>query len=501
MRILLVSILVFFSINLSSQNISYKEQYRPQYHFSPTVNWMNDPNGMVYYKGEYHLFYQYYPDSTVWGPMHWGHAISKDLIHWQHLPIALYPDSIGYIFSGSVVVDKDNTAGFKNGIESPLVALFTYHNIEKEKAGASDFQSQGFAYSLDKGRTWKKYKNNPVIKNNGIKDFRDPKVFWHQQSSLWIMTLAVANKVEFYKSKNLKDWEYSGSFGEKDGSHGGVWECPDLFEMNVEGTNTKKWVLIVSIGNGGPNGGSATQYFIGDFNGNTFTNSNKPETTLWVDYGPDNYAGVTWSNTGDKKLFLGWMSNWNYAQKVPTVNWRSAMTIPRALKLKNTKEGILLYSNPVKELQALRTSSRRLNQNKKTHFAKGLYEVKLEVDLTKTSALDFGLSFSNAAKENIKVGFNKLLNQFYVDRSEAGEHSFSELFTNKSIAARVIKNNILSLQIFIDHSSIEVFADDGAVLMTSIFFPSQSFNDIKLYQHDGSVSVKNQILYYLKSIW
>ncbi|MEL7146805.1 MAG: glycoside hydrolase family 32 protein, partial [Bacteroidota bacterium] len=223
------------------------EEYRPYFHFTPPSQWMNDPNGMFYYEGEYHLFYQHYPDSNVWGPMHWGHAVSRDMIVWEHLPIALYPDSLGYIFSGSAVVDWKNSTGFGTAEQPPIVAVYTYHDPLGEKAGKTDFQSQGIAYSIDKGRTWTKYDANPVLPNQGVKDFRDPKVFWHQQSQRWIMTLAELDHISFYASENLIAWEKLSDFGLTYGSHGGVWECPDLFELTVEGTEESKWVLLVSI--------------------------------------------------------------------------------------------------------------------------------------------------------------------------------------------------------------------------------------------------------------
>ena len=241
---------------------------------------MNDPNGMVYHNGEYHLFYQHNPDSTVWGPMHWGHAVSKDLVKWEHLPIALYPDSLGTIFSGSAVVDKNNTSGLGTKDNPAMVAIYTYHNAEGEKAGRKDYQTQGIAYSLDNGRTWTKYKANPVLKNPGIKDFRDPKVSWYEKGQKWIMTLAVTDHISFYSSKNLLDWTKESDFGADIGGHGGVWECPDLFKMPVAGTNEEKWVLIVNINPGAPNGGSGTQYFVGQFDGKNFVLDNQFEQQL-----------------------------------------------------------------------------------------------------------------------------------------------------------------------------------------------------------------------------
>ncbi|HUQ97310.1 MAG TPA: glycoside hydrolase family 32 protein, partial [Chitinophagaceae bacterium] len=327
---------------------SYNDPHRPQVHFSPSTGWMNDPNGLVFFDNTYHLFYQYYPDSTVWGPMHWGHATTTDLLHWQHQPIALYPDSLGYIFSGSAVVDSANTSGFgKDGIV-PLVAIFTHHDPNGEKRGTSTYQNQSLAYSLDKGQTWTKYAGNPVLKNPGIRDFRDPKVRWHAETKKWILTLATLDRITFYSSPNLKDWTRESEFGETVGAHGGVWECPDLLPLTYKGETV--WVLIVNINPGGPNGGSATQYFTGRFDGKTFTPL--ATDTRWLDYGPDEYAGITWSNTGTRTLFIGWMSNWQYAEKVPTAKWRSATTIPRDISLEKVGDKYLVRSLPVPELAA-----------------------------------------------------------------------------------------------------------------------------------------------------
>src|SRR5687767_9219061 len=336
----LLLVLVLTSCVGSNKNASadyYTEPHRPQIHFSPAEKWMNDPNGMVYYDNTYHLFYQYHPFSTKWGPMHWGHATSKDLAHWQHQPIALYPDSLGTIFSGSAVADVNNTSGFGKDGKVPLVAIFTHHDEKGEKAGRNNFQQQSIAYSLDYGKTWTKYEGNPVVTNPGIRDFRDPKVFWYEEGRKWIMTLATLDHITFYSSPDLKTWKKESVFGKEVGAHGGVWECPDLFPITHNGQ--KVWILVVNLNPGGPNGGSASQYFTGQFNGTDFTPYQTD--TRWLDYGPDEYAGVTWSNTGERKIFLGWMSNWQYADRVPTEKWRSAMTIPRDLGLEKIGEKYL----------------------------------------------------------------------------------------------------------------------------------------------------------------
>ena len=476
-------------------------QHRPQFHFTPPAKWMNDPNGMVYFKGEYHLFYQHFPDSTVWGPMHWGHAVSKNLIHWEHLPIALYPDKKGYIFSGSAVVDADNTSGFgKKGGESPIIAIFTYHDMAKEKANAIDVETQGMAYSLDKGRTWTKYADNPIIKNPGIRDFRDPKVMWYAPTKEWIVTLAAANHVEFYGSKNFKNWEKRGEFGKTEGSHGGVWECPDLFPMTVEGTKTEKWVLIQSIGNGAPNGGSGTQYFVGTFDGKTFKNDNAPEVVNWLDYGRDNYAGVTWSGApNNRRLFLGWMSNWQYATSVPTKTWRSAMTLPRELTLKNTPKGVHLLQKTVKEAEILRGASisdfgGRISDFKTLDSKSVTKEIELSFDLSKTTAQDFGIVLSNTKNEKVLVGYDVAKNQFYIDRTEGGKGGFNKDFSARQYAPRLSQNPIVKMRLWVDVASVELLADDGEVAMTAIYFPNEDLKTTQLFSKNGETSlVKGQI--------
>jgi fructan beta-fructosidase len=441
--------------------------------------------------------------------MHWGHAISTDLIHWQHLPIALYPDSLGYIFSGSVVVDENNTSGFQQGDEKPLVAIFTYHDIKLEKAGKKNFQSQAIAYSTDRGRTWVKYKANPVIKNPDAKDFRDPKVLWHNLTKRWIMTLAVADHVEFYSSPDLKSWEKTSEFGRTEGSHGGVWECPDLFPVTIEGTGQEKWVLILSIGNGSPNGGSGTQYFTGSFDGKTFVNDNQPGKTLWLDYGRDNYAGVTWYNApNNRRLFLGWMSNWQYAQQVPTKDWRSAMTIPRELTLRNTNRGLRLFQQPVKEMEALkgdtiiRLIDTVVNGDIRLASLKSpLVEVILDVDLTGTNAEAFDLELRNTKGEAFIIGVDLSKYLLYTNRTKSGNHDFSKEFAIASHFAPLgVKNKKLRLHLFFDTSSAEIFANDGETVLTEIFFPGEEFESINLISKGGNVMF-SATGWQLKSIW
>ncbi|MCJ8167303.1 glycoside hydrolase family 32 protein [Pontibacter sp. E15-1] len=505
------------------------ELHRPQFHFTPPAKWMNDPNGMVYHNGEYHLFYQHNPDTTVWAPMHWGHAVSKDMVSWEHLPIALYPDSLGMIFSGSAVVDKNNTSGFGTDGNPAMVAIYTYHDMPGEKAGKDDYQSQGIAYSLDNGRTWTKYAQNPVLKSPNIRDFRDPKVSWYEAGKKWVMTLAVADHIRFYTSKNLKDWKLEGQFGQNIGGHGGVWECPDLFKMKVAGTNEEKWVLLVSINPGGPNGGSATQYFVGDFDGSTFKLDPQFEANLkgeyavagtpvnkgkgiWIDYGRDNYAGVTWANVPEsdgRRLFLGWMSNWDYANVVPTENWRSAMTVARTLELEKTDAGLRIVSKPVKELENIfgtsytleaQTVTDALALSEKAPFKTATFDLQLELEPVGEAA-QFAIELSNDMGQKVLIGYDATRKQYYIDRREAGKHDFSDKFGGIHYAPRIASDATFPLRLVVDVASVELFADNGKTVMTDVFFPDDKFTKVSIIADKGEVKLKSGTLTEVKSIY
>lgn len=477
----------------------YHEQYRPQIHFSPKAHWMNDPNGMVYNEGIYHLFFQYYPGATVWGPMHWGHATSTDLVHWQEQPIALYPDSLGYIFSGSAVIDKNNTSGFGKNSIAPMVAIYTNHDTAGEHAGASNYQNESIAYSLDNGKTWTKYSGNPVVKNPGIKDFRDPKVSWFEAGKKWIMTLATKDRITFFSSPDLKNWTKESEFGETLGAHGGVWECPDLFPLEYNGK--KEWILIVNINPGGPNGGSATQYFTGNFDGHSFTPDDT--TTKWLDYGPDEYAGVTWGNTGERRIFLGWMSNWDYATVVPTQQWRSAMTVPRVLDIEKINNQFRVTSQPVKELNSIAKPISTLADVKATDYTlanTSKLTTAYKLTLTTAAINNFSITLSNAAGEQLVIGFDKAANQYYIDRTKAGESSFKQSFAGKATAPRFSQKASSDLILIVDAASVELFADGGLTTMTDIFFPKSLLNNIHIQSPDGLV-LKTLQLSSLQSIW
>lgn len=642
----------------------YSETHRPQFHFSPAKGWMNDPNGMVYYEGEYHLFYQFYPDSTVWGPMHWGHAISEDLVTWKHLPIALYPDENGLIFSGSAVVDWKNTSGFGQNGKPPLLAIYTYHDMAVERAGKrNDYQTQGIAFSNDKGRTWQKYEGNPVLGNPGIRDFRDPKVIWHQASEKWIMALSVLDHLNFYSSDNLKDWDFLSEFGRNIGSHGGVWECPDLFPM-IADDGREYWVLIENMNPGNPNGGSGTQYFIGHFDGREFIvdsdfmqllesvpefvprgrvfedfengygrwtkegdafgdepapgslegqnpvkgfqgskllNSfyggdiakgrllSKPFTiesksinflvgggnhrgltyigllvedqlvrqtegrnrevlewnawnveayigsraqiiivdnyegpwghinidqitfadeqataaksgSVWLDAGTDNYAGVTWSDvpaSDGRRIFMGWMSNWAYAQVVPTDPWRSAMTLPWSLTLEQIDGIPRLIGKPVKELDKLAAGdweTMDLSGGVGNLPSSGLYELRINTD--NVSSAPFGFQLSNSIGQKISLTLEEGI--LTLDRTQSSDNSFSKDFPGIHTAERISNDGSLKIHAFVDHSSIEIFIDDGKNIFSELFFPDEVYSQFSLL---GNASETRVEVRPLKVIW
>lgn len=476
-----------------SFEFDYNEKYRPSYHFTPQYGWMNDPNGMVYLDGEYHLFYQYNPYGSRWGNMHWGHAVTKDLKKWEHLPVAIAPDSLGTIFSGSAIIDKNNTAGFG---KDALIAIYT---------SAGHTQTQSIAYSLDKGRTFTKYDHNPVLADPNIADFRDPKVMWHDGTQRWVMSLATSQTITFYGSKNLKEWEKLSEFGEGIGDHGGVWECPDLFALTTPDGRTK-WVLFVSINPGGPNGGSATQYFIGDFDGKTFKADALPYP-LWLDYGRDNYAGVTWSNvpqSDGRRLFIGWMNNWDYANNVPILNFKSANTVPRELKLVNNGKHLVVANPPVKEMHDLRNGNTNaigdIKVDKSYTIDKlladnmGAYEV--EMTIKPSSVNNFGFKLANAKGENLHFVFDLGKEKLSVDRRNSGLTDFSNNFASVNNAP-LVKKDSYKIRLLVDKASSELFINDGELVSTNIMFPSEPYNTM-VFDADGELNVEKVNVYKLK---
>lgn len=423
-----------------------REKFRPSYHHTPLYGWMNDPNGMFYKDGEWHLYYQYNPYGSLWENMTWGHSVSKDLIHWEALPLAIEADAIGTIFSGSCVVDKNNTAGFG---KDAIIAFYT---------SAAESQTQSMAYSTDGGRTFTKYDKNPVVTFNAP-DFRDPKVFWYEGTNRWIMMLAVGQEMQIWSSANLKDWNKESSFGSEYGCHGGVWECPDMLKIG------DKWVLICNINPGGPFGGSATQYFIGDFDGKKFTCESMPKVTKWLDYGKDHYATVSFSNAPDGRItVLAWMSNWQYANQVPTKQFRSANSIARDLGLFKDGEETYVSVTPSKEMLAVRGAKIK----KPSATCEIIVDVKGTMELT----------LSNAKGEQVVMNYDAQKQTFAMDRTKSGDSSFSEAFSATTVAPT--HGIMKQLRIFIDNCSIEAFASDGKMAMTNLVFPNEPYNNIKV---------------------
>lgn len=439
------------------------EPFRSVYHHSPAQNWMNDPNGMFYDDATqlWHLYYQHNPFGTTWGPMHWAHATSTDLIHWEQHPIALAPDSLGTIFSGSIVIDRNNTAGFG---ANAIVAIYT----QSEICG----QHQSIAYSLDGGMTFTKYEGNPVLKGD-IADFRDPKVFWDEQTNRWMMILACQQEVRFYSSINLRDWTYESSFGANYGEHSGVWECPDLIQLGDH------WVLLLNINPGGPFGGSATQYFVGNWNGKTFTCIDMPEETKWLDYGKDHYATVTWHNAPNNRVVaIGWMSNWQYANNVPTVAFRSQNTIARELSLFIDDAGeYRVRVTPSPESMAIK--------GEPTKKLGDVAIIELEMSGSETGVI----TLTNDKGENVVMTLNVYKHTFTMDRTESGDCSFSADFTGATTTPLFVKQDSYRLILFIDHCSIEAFDANGYWAMTNLVFPTKPYNQIKV--QGGKANVYN----------
>lgn len=437
-----------FSDTFDMQN---REQYRPIYHHTPAYGWMNDPNGMFYKDGVWNLYFQHNPYGSQWENMTWGHSTSTDLVHWKYEGDAVEPDALGTVFSGSAVVDMENTSGFGKGA---VIALYT---------SAGESQTQSLVYSTDNGKTFHKFEGNPVITSN-VPDFRDPHMFWNEDIKKWNMILAAGQHMEIYSSDNLKDWKYESSFGEKYGNHGGVWECPDLMKMKVRGTDKEKWMLICNINPGGPFGGSATQYFIGDFDGHKFTCDSKPEVTKWMDYGKDHYATVTFDNAPEgRRVAIAWMSNWQYANQVPTQQYRSGNSIPRDLGLFEYKGETYCSVVPSPEMTAARSKKAG---KKLTESCEMVVNLKGNATIT----------LSNDKGEKVVMNYDAKAETFSMDRTKSGKVDFSKDFA--AVTKAPTYGKISQLRIFIDKSSIEALDADGKMSMTNLVFPSKPYNKV-----------------------
>ena len=422
-----------------------REHFRPVYHHTPLYGWMNDPNGMFYKDGVWHLYYQYNPYGSQWENMHWGHSTSKDLLHWEAQPMGLEPDWLGSIFSGSCVTN-----------DNEVVAFYT---------SAGMHQTQSMAVSKDGGRTFEKYSGNPVLTTSDVPDFRDPKAFWNEDIKAWNLILAAGQEMRIYSSKDLKEWKYESSFGKEYGNHSGVWECPDLFKLSGGTAEHSKWVLLCNINPGGPFGGSATQYFVGQFDGHKFTCESMPTVTKWLDYGKDHYATVSFYNAPDnRRVVLAWMSNWQYANQVPTKQYRSGNSIPRDLGLFRCGEETYVSVVPSKEMLAVRGAKVK----KPTEACEIIVDTKGQTEIV----------LSNAKGEQVTMSYDGAKQTFSMDRTKSGDVSFSENFACTTVAPTY--GQLKQLRIFIDRCSIEVFDTEGKIAMTNLVFPSEPYNTIKV---------------------
>lgn len=485
-------VLLLFSMSFLGQE-KYSESFRPQYHFSPPQNFMNDANGMVFFSDEYHLFYQHNPEGNVWGHMSWGHAVSPDMVHWQNLPVAI-PEAPTYmIFSGSALVDEHNTSGLC-GEEPCLVAIYTAH-----KEG---WQRQNLAYSLDRGRTWKEYAGNPII-DLQKPDFRDPKVFWYEPQKKWVLVTVLADERQavFFQSRDLKTWKQLSIFGPA-GTNEGQWECPDLMELPVEGTNEKKWVLIISRNPGAPQGGTGVQYFVGNFDGTKFTAETPDAQKMWVDYGKDFYATQRFSNLpkdDHRVIWMGWLGNWLYANKEPTTPWRGVQSIPRELFLRKCEQGYCLGQRPVRELESLRQKAISIKFNgrqKKMDIA--LPGASFEVDADLSANTDAKLFVHDAGGHTIVIGFDPGSKKVYVDRTQSAETDFSPDFPGVHAGA-ITSGNRVRLHVFVDQTTLELFANEGErVISDRVYLKGATSIGFQSGSPDAKATLK---VWPLKSIW
>lgn len=501
-------LLLVFALPMCAQE-TYQEPWRPQFHFTPPKNFMNDPNGLVYYKGEYHLFYQYNPLGTEWGHMSWGHAVSADMLHWKNLPVAIPEEAGQYmIYSGSAVVDGHNASGLSTSTDSQdpscLIAVYT--------AAGANWQRQNLAFSNDRGRTWTNYSGNPIA-DLKQPDFRDPKVFWYEAQQKWVLVAVLADerKAEFFDSRDLKTWVLRGSYEATAGDEG-QWECPDLFELAVDGNpKNKKWVLIVNRNPGAPAGGTGTRYFVGTFDGAHFVNEAPSGQELWADYGKDFYATNSYSDLPAKegrKIWIGWISNWQYANREPTAVWRGAQSLPRELSLSQFSDGIRLVQKPIAEAKALRERKFLERSNisvpmavEAMHLAKVRGDtLEIETELAPGDAKEIGFRLRKGGNEETLLGFTSRNKEVFVDRTHSGEVGFALEFPGRH-KANLRQSSRVKLHVFLDRSSLEVFVNDGEVVLTDRIYPSRGSDGIELYSDRGKGKVLSLTIWKLGSVW
>ena len=487
----------------------YDEPWRPQYHFTPPANFMNDPNGLVYYWGEYHLFYQHNPQGAEWGHMSWGQAISDDMLHWRHLPLAIPEEPGRYmIYSGSAVVDWHNSSGLCSGTDprdpSCLIAIYT--------AAGGDSQKQNLAFSNDRGRTWSNYSANPIADLHQP-DFRDPKVFWYEPQKKWVMVAVFADEKQgkIHDSTDLKKWTLRSTFGPL-GAGKGQWECPDLFELPLDNNSrAKKWVMVVNRNPGAPAGGTGVQYFVGNFDGAKFTNETPAGQELWADYGKDFYATNSFSDipaSDGRRIWLGWISNWQYANTEPTKLWRGAQSLPRALRLKTYPDGIRLIQTPAKEAERLRTkqllrgsrfSIQRANKQIRAGNIKG-DTLEIEAEIIPRPASEIGFRLRKGPNEETLVGISAKTHEIFIDRTHSGLVSFSPDFPGRHHAT-LHWTSLVKLHIFLDRSSVEVFANDGETVLTDRIYPSPGSDGLELFSDSRDSQIQSLTVWKLGSIW
>ena len=488
-----------------AQTATYTEPYRPQFHFSPAVNWTNDPNGLVYHEGEWHLFYQYNPFGDTWGHMSWGHAVSEDLFRWKHLPVALPEQGEVMAFSGSAVSDRHNTSGFGRDGQVPLVAIYT----SRTQAD----QTQSIAYSLDQGRTWTRYSGNPVL-DVGDPAFRDPKVFWHEPSGKWVMAVVLADqrRVSLYGSPDLRQWNHLSDFGPEGAHPVRNWECPDLFELPVDQEpGETRWILQVDSGMGHPWLGSGCQYFVGSFDGTRFTNENPPETALWLDWGRDFYAAQSYAGvpvSDGRRIVIGWISNWMYARNTPTSPWRGAQSVPRTLRLKRFREGLRLVQQPVSEIKRLRGEAFSLRDVSVAEANRRISSAGFEGDTLEIHALiepgsasEVGFRLLKGEGEETLAGYTAAPSEVYVDRTRSGRGEFHASFPGRHSARLNPVAGRVDIRVLIDRSVVEMFAGGGRVAITDRVFPRPESTGVSLFEKGGTASVVRLDAWKLRSVW
>ncbi|CAN7322471.1 glycoside hydrolase family 32 protein [Arthrobacter sp. LjRoot78] len=486
------------------------DTYRPALHYAARNTWLNDPNGLIHHEGVFHLYYQNNPMDNVWGNMSWGHATSTDLLTWTEHPVAIACDEEEDIFSGSVVFDRDNTSGFGTDSAPPLVAVYT--SAYKPASELHGVQAQSLAYSLDGGYTWTKHSGNPVL-NRGSAEFRDPKVFRYDADagSYWVMVAVEATEfqVVLYKSHDLKNWELLSAFGPANAT-GGVWECPDLFPLPVDGNpENLKWVLTVNLNPGGPNSGSAGQYFVGDFDGTTFTSSTTVTEGLqdpdrlgeyqWLDWGRDYYAAVSFSDApDDRRLMIAWMNNWEYANQIPTSPWRSPMSLVREVSLASMDRSWCLVQQAAGDLSPSPDATpsfglAAVEISEGHHVLDGAAGSVQRIDLAFTpgTAHEFGLVVRGDRTQGTRIGIRPTEGLIIVDRRESGQIDFHESFASLDTAPIRTSGGSYELTVYVDHCSVEVFAQGGQVTLTELIFPAAASTEVSLYAIGGTATLNS----------